>query len=117
VPRVERVEQLKGKAPFSKRFEDSVGRACESASARQVARRFGLAESTARAVDLRYLDAGGLDPKHALKRIGVDEIHLHRTTSECKLSVFSTTGFHSERIPLAFCAIDCRHPTRRVHGR
>jgi transposase len=45
---------LPSKAPFSQRFEDAVGQACESASARQVARRFGLPEGTVRAIDLRY---------------------------------------------------------------
>ena len=33
-----------------------VGQACESAAARQVARRFGLPETTVRAIDLRYLE-------------------------------------------------------------
>ena len=45
--KVEKVPLLPSKAPFSQRFEDAVGQACESASARQVARRFGLPESTA----------------------------------------------------------------------
>ena len=49
--RVERVPQLPSKAPFSKRFEEAVGLACEAASARQVARQFGLAASTVRAID------------------------------------------------------------------
>jgi hypothetical protein len=40
--KIERVDQLPSKAPFSKRFEDAVGLACESASARRVARQFGL---------------------------------------------------------------------------
>ena len=35
--KIERVPQLPSKAPFSKRFEDAVGLACESAAARQVA--------------------------------------------------------------------------------
>ena len=52
----EKVLQLPSKAPFSKRFEEAVGEACESASARQVARRFELAASTVRAIDLRYLE-------------------------------------------------------------
>ena len=52
--RAEKVAQLPSKAPYSKRFEDLVGQACESASARQVARRTDLAESTVRAIDLRY---------------------------------------------------------------
>ena len=51
--KAEKVEQLPSKAPFSKRFEEIVGQACESAAARQVARRFRLPESTVRAIDLR----------------------------------------------------------------
>src|SRR6266478_2669701 len=49
--RVEKVLQLPSKAPFSKDFEDAVGLACESASVRQVARQFGLAASTVRAME------------------------------------------------------------------
>lgn len=69
------VAQLPSKAPYSKRFEDEAGKACEGASARQVARRMGLAEGTARAIDLRYLErweAGRRKP--SLRQIGVDEI-------------------------------------------
>src|SRR5260370_312850 len=44
--------QLPSKAPYSKRFEEAVGQACESAAARQVARHMGLAASTVRAIDL-----------------------------------------------------------------
>jgi hypothetical protein len=58
--KVEKVPQLPGKAPFSKRFEDAVGQACEIASARQVAQQFGLVGSTVRAIDLRYLSGGRL---------------------------------------------------------
>jgi hypothetical protein len=54
--KIEKVPLLPSKAPFSQRFEDAVGQACESAAARQVARRFGLAESTVRTIDLRYLE-------------------------------------------------------------
>ena len=75
--KMEKVPQLPSKAPFSKRFEDAVGQACESAAARQVARQFGLAASTVRAIDLRYLErwaAGRRKP--ALRQMGVDEIHL-----------------------------------------
>ena len=50
--KAERSEQLPSKAPYSKRFEDAVGEACEGAAARQVARRMRLAESTVRAIDL-----------------------------------------------------------------
>jgi len=71
------VPQLPSKAPFSKRFEDAVGQACESAAARQVALRFGLASSTVRAIDLRYLERWvAARRKPALVQMGVDEIHL-----------------------------------------
>jgi transposase len=75
--KVERVEQLPSKAPFSKRFEELVGQACESAAARQVARRFGLATSTVLAIDQRYLERWEANRrKPALRQMGVDEIHL-----------------------------------------
>src|ERR1700721_3556697 len=51
--KIEKVDQLPSKAPFSKRFEEAVGQACESASARGVAKHFGLAESNAGALDRR----------------------------------------------------------------
>ena len=69
--------QLPSKAPFSKRFEDAVGQACESAAARQVARQFGLAASTVRAIDLRYLERWAASRrKPPLRQMGVDEIYL-----------------------------------------
>ena len=74
--KIEKVPLLPSKAPCSQRFEDAVGQACESASARQVARRMGLVESTVRAIDLRYLerwDAKRRQP--ALRQMGVDEIY------------------------------------------
>jgi transposase len=75
--KIEKVPQLPSKAPFSKRFEDAVGEACESAAARQVARRFGMAASTVRAIDLRYLERwSAARRKPALVQMGVDEIHL-----------------------------------------
>jgi len=74
--KVEKVPLLPSKAPFSKRFEDAVGQACESASARQVARRFGLAESTVRAIDLRYLERWATTRRAPpLRQMGVDEIY------------------------------------------
>jgi transposase len=75
--KIEKVPLLPSKAPFSRRFEDAVGLACESAPVRRVARQFGLAASTVRAIDLRYLKrwaAGRKKP--ALRQMGVDEIHL-----------------------------------------
>jgi transposase len=75
--KAEKVAQLPSKAPFSKRFEDAVGQACESAAARRVARQFGLAESTVRGIDLRYLERWAASRrKPALRQMGVDEIHL-----------------------------------------
>jgi len=75
--RVERMPQLPGKAPFSKDFEDAVGLACESASVRQVARQFGLAASTVRAIDLRYLERWDATRRKApLREMGVDEIYF-----------------------------------------
>jgi len=75
--KTEKVDHLPSKAPFSKRFEEAVGEACESASARRVAKRFGLAESTVRAIDLRYLERWDAQRKKpALRHMGVDEIFL-----------------------------------------
>jgi transposase len=75
--KIEKVEQLPSKAPFSKRFEEAVGEACESASARRVAKRLGMAESTVRAIDLRCLERWNAQRKKpALHHLGVDEIFL-----------------------------------------
>jgi len=78
--RIEKVDQLPCKAPFSKRFEEAVGEACESASARRVAKKFGLAKSTVRAIDLRYLERWNAQRKKpALRDLGVDEIFLGKS--------------------------------------
>ena len=75
--KVERVPQLPSKAPFSKRFEDAVGEACESAPVSRVAKRFGLAASTVRAIDLRYLERWAAARKTPLLRqMGIDENHI-----------------------------------------
>ena len=75
--KVEKVPQLPSKAPFSKRFEEAVGQACESASVRQVARQFRLAASTVRAIDLRYLQRwSATRRKDRLEQMGVDEIYF-----------------------------------------
>jgi transposase len=75
--KVEKVPQLPSKAPFSKRFEEAVGLACESASVRQVARQFRLAASTVRAIDLRYLQRwSATRRKDPLVQMGVDEIYF-----------------------------------------
>jgi transposase len=100
--KVEKVPLLPSKAPFSKRFEDAVGQACESASARQVARRFGLPESTTRAIDLRYLERwAATRRKPALRQMGVDEIHLGKKqkflTVVCNLETSEPLWFGRER--------------------
>jgi len=75
--KVEKVPQLPSRAPFSKRFEDAVGQACESASVRQVARQLRLAASTVRAIDLCYLQRwNATRPKDRLEQMGVDEIYF-----------------------------------------
>ena len=54
-----------------------MGLACESASVRQVARQFGLAASTVRAIDLRYLERWNATRRKApLRQMGVDEIYF-----------------------------------------
>jgi transposase len=98
----EKVPLLPSKAPFSQRFEDAVGLACEMASARQVARQFALPASTVRAIDLRYLerwDAGRRKP--ALRQMGVDEIYLGKKqkflTVVCNLETGEPLWFGRER--------------------
>ena len=75
--KAEKVPLLPSKAPFSQRFEDAVGQACESAAASRVARQFGLAASTVRAIDQRYLKRwAATRRKPALRQMGVDEIFM-----------------------------------------
>jgi transposase len=51
--------------------------ACESASVRQVTKQFGLAASTVRAIDLRYLERWNATRRQApLREMGVDEIYF-----------------------------------------
>lgn len=100
--RAEKVAQLPSKAPYSKRFEEAVGQACESAAARQVARHMGMAASTVRAIDLRYLerwDAGRRKPP--LRQMGVDEIYRGKKgkflTVVCNLETAEPLWFGRER--------------------
>jgi transposase len=98
----ETVPQLPSKSPFSKRFEDAVGQACESASARQVARRMGLAESTVRGMDLRYLErCEASRRKPPLRQMGVDEIYQGKRdkflTVVCNLETGEPLWFGKER--------------------
>jgi len=100
--KVEKVPLLPSKAPFSKRFEDAVGQACEGASARQVARRFAMPESTVRVIDLRYLERwAATRRKPALRQMGVDEIYLGKRqkflTVVCNLETIEPLWFGRER--------------------
>ena len=79
--KTEKVPLLPSKAPYSQRFEDAVGQACESAALRCVARQFGLAASTVRAIDLRYLRRWAQGRRRpALRQMGIDEIYLREET-------------------------------------
>jgi len=100
--KAEKVELLPSKAPYSKRFEDAVGQACESAAARQVARRMDLAESTVRAIDLRYLERWEAKRrKPPLRQMGVDEIYKGKKdkflTVVCNLETGEPLWFGRER--------------------
>jgi transposase len=73
----EKVPQLPSKAPFSKRFEEAVGMACESAAVRRVARQFGLVSSTVRAIYSPVsATLGGGTKEAGVAADGVDEIYL-----------------------------------------
>jgi transposase len=98
----EKVLLLPSKAPFSKRFEDAVGLACEMASARQVARQFRLPASTVRAIDLRYLERWNSSRRRpALRQMGVDEIYLGKKEKflsvVCNLETGEPLWFGRER--------------------
>ena len=76
--KAEMVPQLLGKAPFSKRFEEALREACESASARRMARGVGFSTSTVVAIYLRYLERWPQSSKKpALRNMGaVSYTHL-----------------------------------------
>ena len=98
----EKVPLLPSKAPFSQRFEEAVGLACEMASARQVARQFKLPASTVRAIDLRYLERWNKSRrKPALRQMGVDEIYLGKKQKflsvVCNLDTGEPLWFGRER--------------------
>jgi transposase len=100
--KTEQMPQLPSKAPYTKRFEDSVGQACESAAASQVARRMGLPESTVRGIDLRYLErCEAARRKPVLRQIGVDEIYQGKKdkflTVVCNLETGEPLWFGRER--------------------
>ena len=98
----EKPPQLPSKAPFSKRFEDAVGLACEGAPALHVGRQFGLPASTVRAIDLRYLERWSAARRPPpLRQMGVDEIHLGKKqkflTVVCNLETAEPLWFGQDR--------------------
>jgi transposase len=100
--KAEKVPQLPSKSPYSKRFEDAVGQACEVAAARQVARQMGLADSTVRGIDLRYLERWEANRrKPVLRQMGVDEIYKGKKdkflTVVCNLETAEPLWFGKER--------------------
>jgi len=100
--KAEKIPQLPSKSPYSKRFEDGVGQCCESAAVRQVARRMGLAESTVRGIDLRYLErCEASRRKPPLRHMGVDEIYRGKKdkflTVVCNLETAEPLWFGQER--------------------
>ena len=100
--KTEKVPLLPSKAPFSQRFENAVSQACESASARQVARRMGLPESTVRAIDLRCLERWDAQRRQPpLRQMGVDEIYRGKKdkflTVVCNLDTGEPLWFGKER--------------------
>jgi transposase len=100
--KTERMPQVPSKAPYTRRFEDSVGRACESAAASQVARHMGLSESTVRGIDLRYLERCEAERRRpVLRQIGVDEIYQGKKdkflTVVCDLQTGEPLWFGRER--------------------
>jgi len=93
--KTEKVPQLPSKAPFSKRFEEAVGLACENAAVRRVARQFGLSPSTVRAIDLRYLKRWAASRrKPALRYMGIDEIYLGKKQKFLTVVSNLQTGEH-----------------------
>jgi len=100
--RAEKVAQLPSKAPFSKRFEEAVGQACESAAARQVARHMHMAASTVRAIDLRFLERWEASRRlPPLRHMGIDEIYRGKKgkflTVVCNLETAEPLWFGRER--------------------
>ena len=62
-----------------------MGQACESAAARQVERRFGLAESTVGALDLRYLERWAAARRKPALRSDQDRIRgLQESSLKCE---------------------------------
>jgi len=100
--KTEQMPQVPSKAPYTRRFEDSVGRACESAAASQVARHMKLSESTVRGIDLRYLERCEAERRRpVLRQIGVDEIYQGKKdkflTVVCDLQTGEPLWFGRER--------------------
>jgi transposase len=73
--RVERIEFLEGKHPYTGRFAAAVARDCEDAPVRRVAAKWGLSPQTVRRIDKRSLLAWAKRRRRRpLRQMGVDEL-------------------------------------------
>jgi transposase len=73
--KVERLEFLEGKHPYTRRFSEAVARDCEDTAVNRVAKKWGLSAQTARRTDKRALAAWSRRRKRTpLRQMGVDEL-------------------------------------------
>jgi len=103
--RAEKVPLLPSKAPFSKRFEEAVGQACESAAVRGVARQFALAASTVRAIDLRYLERWAQGRRRPALRQYLDSTSLAAPGINC--AILSDMWSRASRITALVVLLTC----------
>ena len=75
--RTERLPFLTGKAPYTTRLEEAIGRECEAAPVSRVAAKWGMPAETVRRLDKRVLRRwAAARPRQRLGYLGVDEIYL-----------------------------------------
>lgn len=73
--KVERLEFVEGKHPYTRRFSEAVGRDCEDTAVTRVASKWGLSAQTVRRIDKRTLVAWRARRKRTpLRQMGVDEL-------------------------------------------
>ena len=73
--KVERLECLEGKHPYTRRFSEAVARDCEDTAVNRVAKNWGLSAQTVRRIDKRALAAWSKRRKRTpLRQMGVDEL-------------------------------------------
>lgn len=73
--KVERVEFVEGRHPYTRRFSEAVARDCEDTAVNRVARKWGLSAQTVRRIDKRALATWSRRRKRTpLHQMGVDEL-------------------------------------------